>query len=241
VAPGGVMTRVEILRRRRGRLAATIFALVLCVCLAGAWGSLQHPGARTMIGDVLGRTQTTGPTLRLRYYVVGRRSGDGAVVVQEDKDDGLPSDATEVGTAYLFRPHGVSGVWVGSRVRTEMRIQVADDSGTLTAKEILQVRRTVCDLYRPSAGPAELPWLTTLATGNVTDVRLDPLGVALEVLITLMVAGAVGLGVWRFRVGRELERLDRLELEGASACPKCGYEVRGLAVCPECGVEVREQ
>jgi hypothetical protein len=235
------MTRVEILRRRRGRLGVTIFALVLCVCFAGLWGAIRQPRARTRIGIVFGGSQTTHPDRGLQYYLVGRRSGDAAVVVRVNDGSLFSADVTAIGMAYLFRPHGVSGVWVGSRMSTEMRIEIADESGTLTPAEMLQVRRMVCDIYRPSAMPAELPWLATLATGNVIDEWLDPIGLALEVLITLMVPGAVGLGVWRYRIGRELGRWDRLEVEGAWWCPKCGYEVRWLKVCPECGVEVREQ
>jgi hypothetical protein len=235
------MTRVEILRRRRVLLSIGILALVLCACVVGASGSISQPKATTLIGRLFGALRTTGPLSWGLHHTVGRNYGDNAVVIKRDDGTVFPDTVRTIGSAHLFISHSGSGVWVGSRMSLAMAIQIIDDSGTLTQTELFQIRRSVCDLFRPSATPAESSLLATLATGDVIDARLVPVGVALEVLITLMVAGAVGLGVWRYRVGRELGRWERLELEGVWRCPKCGYEVWGLAVCPECGVEVREQ
>lgn len=219
-----------------------VVALVFCVCFAGMWQAIGQPGARTMMGRVFGPPmRKQRPTAWADHHLVGRRSGDGGLMLLTDDKSALPDDVQAIGEASLFLSHSVGGVWVGSQMSITMVIAVSDESGTLTPTEMLQVRRMVCDLYRPSATPAELPRLATLATRNVIDQWLDPVGAALEVLMTLMVLGAVGLGVWRFRVVRELERWERLAVGEASACPKCGYEVRGLRVCPECGVEVREQ
>lgn len=237
-ARGGVMTRVETLRRRRNWLSLGVIMLVLCVCAAGLWGASRQPGARTVIGNVLGGSPIAGPTHWVSLFLVGRRSGDGAVQVSITDGSLFSGDVEVIGKAHLFRPHGGSGFWVGSQKRTHMWIKVADDSGTLSPGELLQVRRLVCDLYRPAATAAELPWLATLATVDVNNETIDPIGVVLEVLITLMVAAAVGLGVWRFRVGRELTLWKQLELDGGRWCPKCGYEAAGARICPECGLVI---
>lgn len=238
VARGGVMTRVETLRRRRNWLSLSVIVLVLCVCAAGLWGASRQPDARTVIGNVLGGSPIAGPTHWVSFFLVGRRSSDGAVQVSITDGSLFSGDVEVIGKAHLFRPHGVSGFWVGSQKRTRMWIMVADDSGTLSPGELLQVRRLVCDLYRPAATAAELPWLATLATVDVNNETIDPVGVVLEVLITSMVAAAVGLGVWRFRVGRDLSRWRRMELDGGRWCPKCGYEACGARTCPECGLVI---
>lgn len=234
------MTRLEELRWRKRWLGLAIVSLVLGVFPLGWWGAVRQPDARTMIAGVLGTSGRTGGSLGLRYFDVARRDDGRFVVKMDGSDEPLPTDATAIGKAVLFRRWNVTGIWVGSIVRERMYIKVADDSSTLDAKELGAVRRLVCEAYRPRANPTELPGLARLETTDLHEARISASGAALDALITLMLGGAFILAVRRVGVGRELERRDRAERGIGLHCPKCGYEARGMPVCPECGGRVRE-